>query len=327
MNLFDLGFLILIVLFAIIGVLRGFFKTLASFCGWFVAFVLAIVLAKVVAGWICNWGFIKGLFFDSGEGFSFYNKIYGAMPEELKNISRTQLADAVAGAQNPTDAIIKTISDKSFLLGFLASLFKGSLIEPLADPQVLSFSFDNLAQGFSILISGSILVIFSGIFLFILLRIVTFVLQLVLKSIKLPAIIDRPLGGLMGVARAVGYTVVLLMAFGFMLNFSFMQNVRVELYGDETHRPAVIKPLADWTMNITDKLMKYDDTSKIFVAAGCASSADPEGSDSDEDAEAISTAAFSGWRATLSTNISQKKHLFASDMLDKHEFVVYNSLP
>lgn len=267
MNYFDIGFLILIVIFIAIGILRGGVKSLASLIGWFVAFVLAIVLARVMASLIMNWGFIRRLFFRDGDGFGFYSEIYKAMPEELKNISRAQMIEATAGAQDPVDAIINIISRNSFLLGFLASLFKGSLIEPLVDPQTLAYNFENLAQGFSLLISGSILVVFTGILIFLLLRICTFALQFTVKNIKLPTLIDKPLGAIVGVARAVGYTVVLLMAFGFMLNFSFMQSVRTELYGDEDHRPAVILPLAEWTFDITDKLMKYRDTTAVFEAS------------------------------------------------------------
>lgn len=267
MNLFDLGFLILIVLFVGIGILRGFFKTLASFCGWFVAFVLAVVLAKVVAAWVCNWGFVRDLFFHDGEGFSFYSKIYNGLPEELKNIGRNEISAIVANSEDPVSEIIKLISSKNFLLGLLASLFKGSLIEPLVDPRVLAYSFENLAQGFALLISGTILVVVTGIVFFLLLRIGTFVLQLLVHSIKFPAIIDKPLGGLVGLARAVSYSVVLLMVLGFMLNLSFMQNVRTELYGDEDHRPAVILPLAEWTFRLGDKLVSYKDTERIFAAS------------------------------------------------------------
>lgn len=267
MNLFDLGFLILIVIFVAIGILRGFIKSLASLIGWFVAFVLSIVLARVFASWMTNWGFIRNLFFRSGDGFSFYSSIYGAMPEELKQIGRSQIVEMTAGVENPAEVIISMISERSFLLGLLASLFKGSLILPLTDAAVLAYPFENLAQGFSILISGSILVVFTGIFIFLLLRTGTFVLQFLVKDVGFPKIIDKPLGALVGLARAVGYTVVILMAFGFMLNFSFMNNVRTELYGDEEHRPAVILPLAEWTFDITDKLMKYKDTTKLFDAS------------------------------------------------------------
>lgn len=267
MNYFDLAFLVIAVLFTVLGVIRGFFKTLASFCGWFVAFVLAIVFAKAVASFLTETEFIRNLFFRDSDGFSFYKKIYSAMPDGLKEIDRGQMAAAINGAEDPVSALQKLISGKNFLLGLLSSLFKGSLLQPLTNPEILSFSFDNLAQGFSLLISGSLLVVFSGIILFAVLRLVTFILQLLVHDFRLPGILDKIFGGVMGAVRALCFTVVVLMAIGLTLNFGFMTPVGNELYGVNGRKSEIVLPIAEKTFALTDKFVSFKDVEKIFVAS------------------------------------------------------------
>ena len=58
MSYIDIAIIVIVALGALIGLWRGFFKTLISFFGWFVSFLIAMFITQPIAGALLD---VKGI--------------------------------------------------------------------------------------------------------------------------------------------------------------------------------------------------------------------------------------------------------------------------
>ena len=99
MSYFDIGIIAVVVLFALLGLWKGFFKTLISFFGWTVSFLIAFFLTKPVANALLDVARIRHFVLGVGDGWSVYQWISGKLASDGLGFLTTLLKPLVATSE------------------------------------------------------------------------------------------------------------------------------------------------------------------------------------------------------------------------------------
>lgn len=237
----DLIFFVFILAFAVLGFVRGFFKTLVGFFGWAVSILLAYLLAKAVANALLSAGVSQWLL---KEG-SLFDKIYGIMPEGLKGISIDSINEMIAEGKSQ-DYIKEYIKSQSGGLVFFASNIIQSTV---CSDMYLSSALDNAAQVISLELTYHIYVILTGVALFIVLRVVVMGVSILFKG-KLGngGLVGRIGGIALGAVRGLAYACFVLVIASYVAGVSPTVNNQL----DESK---VGRPVISWVTESTSRMI------------------------------------------------------------------------
>ena len=102
MSILDLVLIGIVAISALIGLSKGFFKSLFSFFGWLISILMAFSLAELIANRLMGETVINILIGSD----SIYEFIYGILPESIKNIK-------IETAAESTDKLLAVPEDVS----------------------------------------------------------------------------------------------------------------------------------------------------------------------------------------------------------------------
>lgn len=216
MSYFDLGILIAVALFALLGLWKGFFKTVISFCGWFVSFLIAFFLTKPVVGALLDIGGVRNLVVGTGKGWSIYSWIYGKLPV----------------VENLTGSLEIVLSPFVRIAGIVGG---------------------DMRQNVALLIANGIFSVVVCIGLLLLLRLLLLLLTMFANAMtrgKLVGGLNRLLGFVAGIFRGLGLVVIVMFFLTFPMGLSFMAPVRAQLDAS-----VLAKPLYSTVSSATDKFI------------------------------------------------------------------------
>ncbi len=202
---------IILLLFAIciiIGIWRGFFRSLTRFCGLTVKLIISFILCKPLSKWISNATMIDEHMFDK----------YSTWATELTESFNTNLKTI------PNNSL-KAFIDNALADSGVPKIFRGMLRSALnVTPESLSsVELITLAELTGEALKNLVLIVSCFLAIFIVLYIIIFIVNKIekhiLKSTHIVSKIDRTLGGLVGILRAFMYV------FGICLILSLFRNV------------------------------------------------------------------------------------------------------
>lgn len=232
----DIALVVFLVIAGIIGYKKGFFKSLIALFSWVVCLLVAIFVAKYVAGWI------NGI-------YNFSGLIGGKITEGLNGVNAffTKPVNSFDGGKAGLIAAIP-----SDINGLLAQLIK-VVINGIPDA-----SFAEQTGSVANLVGSSlgyiIMVIISGILVFVLLKIAIALLSKLfdnLTRIKILGSLNKILGIVFGALKAFLVVVALNLVLVGLSLIPAVNNTITPLIQDNTHIEKVI-------YNTTDKLVgKY----------------------------------------------------------------------
>lgn len=198
----DVVIIVLLFVFAIIGYSKGFVKSFISTFGSFLSIIIAVLLCSTVANFLESKFSLITTISNSVSGV--LSTIFG---EEVVNLTLNDANNVTLGETNLTAWIIKIIVD-----------LKGTGELPLDIP---------LGQIISPIFGYYIACIVSVVGLFILLKIVFFIIGEIVKKlykVKLVGIVDRLLGFVFGLLQGI-ITIQLIMMVVRIIPISFLQQV------------------------------------------------------------------------------------------------------
>ncbi len=242
----DLLFVAIVVLFALIGFMSGFIRTVLSFFGWFISLLIAYLLAKAIANAFLSPETANWLI---GDG-SLYDKIYNIVPDGLKNMSMESIRTALNNGA--TDEMIKeTISaEASGLLAFASTLIQTAVCKDI----YLNSSIETVGQVLALELTYIIYVIVVGIIIFLTIRILVMGVSLIFRS-RLSTrdcrFWERILGVGAGAVRGFAYACILLMLASYIAGFWPKMNEEVSV-------SKVSAPVTTWVSEITGKMLSGD---------------------------------------------------------------------
>ncbi|MEG1499716.1 MAG: CvpA family protein [Clostridia bacterium] len=176
----DIVVIAVLLLFSLIGVWKGFLRSLVSLCGFAVSFVVAILIRVPVAN-----------LFDKMFGLT--NVVAGKIAAQLGAIS-TVLTDT----KTLNAGELATAVDSSSLSGILKQIFKSFIgTENFAQPM-------SVADIVGTRIGFIVTCIVAVIVMFVIIRIIVFLLNLIIKKIMKKSAfgpIDKVLGFVLGLAK------------------------------------------------------------------------------------------------------------------------------
>ncbi|MCI8458639.1 MAG: CvpA family protein [Clostridia bacterium] len=186
----DIAIIVIVALGALIGLWKGFFKTLISFFGWFMSFLIAMLITKPIAEALLDVGKIRSLVLGT-DGWSFYSWILAKLPADLD----------VGG-------------------------FLGVLLKPIL--KIAGASATNvallLANGmFNVIVC---IALFLLIRLFLLLF--TMFANAMTRG-KFLGALNRLLGFLLGAVKGTALVALVMVVFTFVMGLSFMSPVREQI--------------------------------------------------------------------------------------------------
>ncbi len=197
MSWLDLAIIVVVVLGALIGLWRGFFKSVISLFGWLVSFIIAFFITKPIVGALLDAEKVKNFVVGSGSGWSLYNWIYRSLPDLSS--------------------------------GFWSKLLK-SLINVATDMAASGNGDVNtnvalmLANGvFSVIVCLGILIVIR-----FLLLLFTMFANAMTKD-KLAGAANRLFGLLIGAVKGFGFVCVMMVFMTFLMGVGFMAPVREQL--------------------------------------------------------------------------------------------------
>ncbi len=240
----DLIFFALIVVFAVLGFVFGFFRTLFSFFGWFISLLMAYLLAKAIANALLT-PQMAGHLVGSG---SLYDKVYNLVPEGLKNMSMDSIREAMqSGSQ---DAIIEAIkAESSGLLYYASSLIQNAVCKDM----YINSTIQNVGQVLALELTYNIYVILTGVIFFIVFRLIIIVLSVIFRArlLRKKKLWERLAGIGMGAIRGFAYACILLMV------ASYIAGVWPKMQ-EEVNISKVSVPVTTWVSETTGKLLSGD---------------------------------------------------------------------
>lgn len=251
MSIADIVIIVVVALMALIGLWKGFFKTVISFCGWFVSMLIAVLIARVVAEALLDIEAVGNFVAGTGEGVSLFTLFRGMLPDELLALK--------AGA---TEAEITTALGD----GVVASLvlpFIGVLTN-----ETIAASALTVGDGIALGMAGGLFEVIVGFALFIVLRIIMTLLVMFLKSLidkdKKQGVLSRLGGFAFGAVRGALYCAVLLLVVGFMTPFNFMQPVTAEI-----DKGVLARPIATQVYALSGKISSNENYyNKLVLLTG-----------------------------------------------------------
>ena len=267
MSIADIVIIVVVALMALIGLWKGFFKSLISFCGWLVSMLIAVLIARVVAEALLDIDAI-GNFVAGTEGVSLFSIFRDMLPEEFLALK--------AGA---TEAEIRAALGDG-IVGSILMPFIGVLTN-----ETIAASALTVGDGIALGMAGGLFELIVGVALFIVLRIIMTLLVLFFKSLidkdKKQGVLSRLGGFALGAVRGALYCAVLLLAVGFMTPFSFMQPVT-----EEIDKGVLARPIATQVYALSGKISSNENYyNKLVGLTGLRGELPPE--DKDENAEAV----------------------------------------
>lgn len=208
--IFDIVIGAFFVIYLIVGLSKGFGKMLLSLIGTVVTLVIAILLAAPFAN------FLQGVLpIDKWLVAPMYNHFAGI--------------DALNVVVPATQEGMQGLLTSAGVPGFIAIMLAPILFKAVPT----SLTGVTGAQYLASSLSWIILVIASAIILFILIRIVIWMLQILFKKLAFRGgaarAVSHILGGVLGVAKAYFSTLVIMMILSLLLPFSFMAPVSKNL--------------------------------------------------------------------------------------------------
>lgn len=238
----DLLFFALIIGFAVIGFIRGFFKTVLSFFGWFISLLLAYLLAKAIANAFLSPNTANWLV---GDG-PLYDKVYNIVPDGLKNMSMESIRQAMQSGAS--DESIKEIikSESSGLLYFASTLIQNAVCKDI----YINSSIETVGQVLALELTYDIYVILVGVIFFVVLRIIVMGFSLIFRA-KLSGsnkLWERLAGIGAGAIRGFAYACIL-----FMLA-SYIAGIWPRMQ-EEVNVSKVSVPLTTWVSEVTGKML------------------------------------------------------------------------
>lgn len=189
----DIAIVVALIIFGIIGLKKGFLKSIISIFSWAVCIVIAVLLAKYVAGWL------NGIFNFSG---FIGEKISGGLVSTNEFFTQT-INTYQAGGK---DALIAAIPQD--INGLLAQLVK----VVFSNSNVDMTSTETIANVVGSSIGHICMVIISGILVFIVLKIAVALLSKLFDKIsktKILGSLNKILGLVFGALKAALVVIVL----------------------------------------------------------------------------------------------------------------------
>ncbi|MDE6398321.1 MAG: CvpA family protein, partial [Clostridiales bacterium] len=228
----DIAIIAIVVLGALIGLWRGFFKTVISFFGWFVSFIIAAAITKPIAGALLDVGKIRG-FVVGTNGWSLYSWIYGKMPD---------LAGEGMG-------------------GFL-----GMVLKPVL--KVAGTVAGDLTQNVSLLLANGVFNIIVCVALLIILRVLLLLFTMFANAMtrgKFTGALNRFLGLVFGAVRGGALVALVMVVFTFIMGLSFMNPVR-----NQIDNSVIAAPVYRQVSNLTDKFLSGNTSmlNKLRIISG-----------------------------------------------------------
>lgn len=237
MSYLDIAFLALVVLFAIVGVWKGFIKSAIGMFGWIVALLIAFFCAKPLAEWLAG-GVCKGIVTGDKSLYSFF---YGKLPEAVVSLPAGASAEEISAALGS---------------GVFAALIK-PFVSLFTSSDFMATSA-TVGEGVALVLANTVFTLLCGIVLFIVARLLMslfgrFASSAIDSSRALTAV-NRFLGLLLGAARGALYACILLFCAGFLTGFGFMDG-----YNRELDKSTICKPVSEYVATLPEKILNDDD--------------------------------------------------------------------
>lgn len=260
MSMVDIVIIVIVALFALVGLAKGFFKTLISFFGWFISMLVAVLTARVVAEALLDIPAVAGFVTGNSGNWSLFGWLKGILPEGLMSLP--------AGA---TESQILSAIDGG-VVGAILKPFIG-----LLTGETIAVSTATVGEGIALTLSGGLFMVLVGIGMFIACRIVMTLFVMFAKSLinpdGKPGVLNRFMGFLLGAVRGVLYCVVLLIVVGFLTPFGFMEPVTSEI-----DKGVIAKPIAEQVYSLSSKFMSNDNYfNKLLELSGLKGNEDAGG--------------------------------------------------
>lgn len=249
----DLVLVGLIVLFAIIGLIKGFFKSLLDFFGTIVSLIISILLARHIAAAINGLGG-AGWLFGSGGGVS--KGIEGGL---------VKLSGPIFGTTFSAQA------DAGELAAMLAEGGIPSFLCPILAGVVSKFNFTaenlTLAQILAPMITNIILIVIVTIILFIILKIIISLLNRFFRFLtrnKAVSGLNRLFGFIIGAFKGALVAALLLVVVSFLPNsWGFVSS-----FNESLDNTAIAKPFNSFVYDTVTKNLDLDKLiSELFPGA------------------------------------------------------------
>lgn len=234
MHWLDIVVIVLLVLFALYGLSKGFMSSLLSLINVLVSFVAAIFLAKPLATFIngaTNWG----------------GKLCEAISNKLATVGN--LGVALEEATSASQVVSESAGFTGFFKWLMPKLVGNGTIAAGVTP----------ASYFGNYLGSLCLIVICGIVIFILIRIVVALLQLLFKKLRTNSIIgsvDKILGFIFGAVKGFVAICILIFTIGFI-------PVANTKFNDAVNQTVVTKGISNGVESVTEWISKNVDFKKL----------------------------------------------------------------
>ena len=231
MSYIDIGIIVLVALFALIGLWKGVFKTVVAFFGWFISMLIAVLLTKVVSYALLDVKAI-GNFVCGSSGFSLYNWILSFLPEK--------------GAES----------------GIIATIVSPIYAKVAGYAGLGALGAETSRQAVALMLAYGIYSVIVCVGLFVAIRILMMLFTMFVRSLAKdgkPNVVSRLFGFVVGAVRGFAYSALILMIFGYALAIPQLENN----LGAQMENSVIAKPVYTVVQKMTNKMFTSKDEETI----------------------------------------------------------------
>lgn len=226
MSWVDIVIIVILALCALIGLKKGFYKSLMSLFGNFLAIVVAFFLTKVVTLAVLEIPAVNGwVFTETSSLYSWVTSWVGNVTEGFLGNLITPLLGPITDIVNTTGAITQT-------------------------------------QGVALYLSYLITSAAVMIVLFILIKIVVAIIFKIIGTLinrESPGALSRLLGFVIGAVKGAVYVVIAMLIMNYALAFPVFQSV-----GDEIEKSTIGAPVFTQVQTISEKVLASSDNTNVI---------------------------------------------------------------
>ena len=230
MSYIDIAIIVLMALLALVGLWKGVFKSVVSFCGGLIAMLLAVLLTKVVSYALLDINSVAN-FVCGSSGFSLYGKILDFLP-----------------AKGSESGILKILVDPIYtkIAGYAGFESASAATSRQAVALMLAYGI------FSVIVCMGLFIVF---------RVLMILFTMFVKSLSKggkPGGVSRLFGFIVGAIRGFAYSMIILMILSYLIAIP-----QLSMISNQIDNSVIAKPVMQTVRNTTDKLFTGKDSATI----------------------------------------------------------------
>ncbi len=276
MSYIDIALLVVVALFALIGFILGFGKTMSKLFGWIMSILIVLIITDLIVNLLLTNQRVIELIAGNANSSksSLFKWVMAKIPQELRDIPMSEVSQIYL--TSGSNGVSKIINDKG---GAVFSILAPILVNYVINPIYLASGMATMGEVIAAQLSLLILSVIVGAILFLLIRIIMAIIAKVIRNAsgEGKSLFSRLGGFLVGAVRGGMYCVLLLLTLNMVMGAGIEQ---LKVLDEQVENSVFSKDVIEMVDDVSDKIVESnkanDNVKKMIKLVGYENGSDEE---------------------------------------------------